>query len=237
MAARAKTFLLCHGAWSGGWSWKKMHPLMAQAGHRLVAPTYTGLGERSHLASPAVDLETHIQDILNVITVRGSQRHRAARPQLWRHGRHRRCRSRARARDAIDLSRRLRAARWPIAVRSQRGRARADAQGGGRCRRLPHPAEPAAAGYAASRSRLAQRAPHQHAAQMFRDEAEARHGEPAMPRSYIYCKRIPPGDVFGQFARRTKSEEGWRYFELDASHAPNVTAPEALMGVLQEIVA
>ena len=31
MAARAKTFLLCHGAWSGGWSWKKMHPLMAQA--------------------------------------------------------------------------------------------------------------------------------------------------------------------------------------------------------------
>ena len=67
MAARAKTFLLCHGAWSRGWSWKKMHPLMAQAGHRLVAPTYTGLGERAHLASPAIDLETHIQDILNVI--------------------------------------------------------------------------------------------------------------------------------------------------------------------------
>ncbi|MCP1862177.1 hypothetical protein J2R73_007181 [Bradyrhizobium japonicum] len=47
----------------------------------------------------------------------------------------------------------------------------------------------------------------------------------------------PRGDVFGQFARRTKSEEGWRYFELDASHAPNVTAPEALMQTLKEIVA
>ena len=41
----------------------------------------------------------------------------------------------------------------------------------------------------------------------------------------------------GSSPKRTKSEEGWRYFELDASHAPNVTAPEALMGVLQEIVA
>ena len=38
-----------------------------KAGHRLIAPTYTGLGERSHLANPAIDLETHIQDILNVI--------------------------------------------------------------------------------------------------------------------------------------------------------------------------
>ena len=69
----------------------------------------------------------------------------------------------------------------------------------------------------------------------FETKLKLQHGEPAMPRSYIYCKRIPPGDVFGQFAKRAKSEEGWGYFELDASHAPNVTAPEALMGVLQEI--
>src|ERR1700751_4727875 len=62
-----KTFLVCHGAWSGGWSWKKMHPLMQAAGYRLVVPTYTGLGDREHLANPAIDLETHIQDVLNVI--------------------------------------------------------------------------------------------------------------------------------------------------------------------------
>ena len=65
--SKGKTFLLCHGAWGGGWSWKKMHPLMQAAGHRLLTPTYTGLGERAHLANPDVDLETHIQDILNVI--------------------------------------------------------------------------------------------------------------------------------------------------------------------------
>src|ERR1700710_3251440 len=62
-----KTFLVCHGAWSAGWAWKKMHPLMAAAGHRLVTPTYTGLGERAHLANPSIDLDTHIADILNVI--------------------------------------------------------------------------------------------------------------------------------------------------------------------------
>src|ERR1700693_4253343 len=45
-----------------------MHPLMSAAGHRLVTPTYTGLGERVHLANPSIDLETHIQDILNVIS-------------------------------------------------------------------------------------------------------------------------------------------------------------------------
>jgi pimeloyl-ACP methyl ester carboxylesterase len=62
-----KTFLVCHGAWSAGWAWKKMHPLMQAAGHRLLTPTYTGLGERAHLANPGIDLETHVHDILNVI--------------------------------------------------------------------------------------------------------------------------------------------------------------------------
>jgi len=67
MSSRQRTFLLCHGAWGGGWSWKKMHPLMQAAGHRLLAPNYTGLGDRAHLANPDIDLETHIQDIVNVI--------------------------------------------------------------------------------------------------------------------------------------------------------------------------
>src|SRR5581483_7372392 len=68
MTARPeKTILVCHGAWSGGWSWKKMFPLAQAAGYRMVVPTYTGLGEREHLANPAIDLETPIQDILGAI--------------------------------------------------------------------------------------------------------------------------------------------------------------------------
>src|SRR5687768_6564764 len=64
---RGVTFLVAHGGWSAGWAWKKMHPLMSAAGHRLITPTYTGLGEREHLANPSNDLQTHIQDVLNVI--------------------------------------------------------------------------------------------------------------------------------------------------------------------------
>src|SRR5437762_1404615 len=42
-------------------------PLMQAAGHRLLTPTYTGLGERAHLAHPGIDLDAHIEDMLNVI--------------------------------------------------------------------------------------------------------------------------------------------------------------------------
>ena len=66
-SVRPLTLLVAHGAWSAGWSWKKMHPLMAAAGHRLITPTYTGLGEREHLATRETDLETHVQDLLGVI--------------------------------------------------------------------------------------------------------------------------------------------------------------------------
>ena len=58
------TFVVCHGAWSAGWAWAKMHPLMRARGHRFITPTLTGLGERSHLARPDIDLETHIADIV-----------------------------------------------------------------------------------------------------------------------------------------------------------------------------
>ena len=61
------TFLICHGAWSAGWAWKKVRPLLQAAGHEVFTPTYTGLGERAHHASPAVDLEIHIKDVLAVI--------------------------------------------------------------------------------------------------------------------------------------------------------------------------
>ena len=61
--------------------------------------------------------------------------------------------------------------------------------------------------------------------------------EPMMPRSYIYATRVTPADTFGPFAARAKTEPGWDYHEIDASHSPNVTAPEALMELLAKIVA
>lgn len=65
--ARSSPFVLVHGAWHGGWSWKKLRPLLERAGHPVFTPTLTGLGERRHLSAPAVGLDTHIQDILNLL--------------------------------------------------------------------------------------------------------------------------------------------------------------------------
>jgi len=61
------TFVLVHGAWHGGWCWKKLTPLLRAAGHDVFAPTLTGLGERSHLLTRDVDLDTHITDIVQVL--------------------------------------------------------------------------------------------------------------------------------------------------------------------------
>jgi len=61
------TFVLVHGAWHGGWCWDRVRERLEHAGHRVTTPTLSGLGERCHLASRAVNLETHISDLLNHI--------------------------------------------------------------------------------------------------------------------------------------------------------------------------
>jgi pimeloyl-ACP methyl ester carboxylesterase len=60
------SFVLIHGACVGGWCWRWVEPHVRSAGYDVATPTLTGLGERVHLATPDVDLETHIQDIVNV---------------------------------------------------------------------------------------------------------------------------------------------------------------------------
>ena len=64
---RGKTFVLVHGAWHGGWCWRRVSDLLEKKGHKVFAPTMTGLGERSHLIGGKIDLATHVTDIVNVI--------------------------------------------------------------------------------------------------------------------------------------------------------------------------
>ncbi|MEW6688335.1 MAG: alpha/beta fold hydrolase [Pseudomonadota bacterium] len=58
---------MVHGAWHGGWCWRRVAGLLAAKGHRVFCPTLTGLGERAHLLTPAVDVDTHIQDVLGLL--------------------------------------------------------------------------------------------------------------------------------------------------------------------------
>ncbi len=62
-----KTFVLVHGAWHGGWCWKHVRPALEAAGHRVFAPTLTGMGERHHLSNANVDINTHIRDVVALI--------------------------------------------------------------------------------------------------------------------------------------------------------------------------
>src|SRR6185312_1533319 len=69
--AGGKTFVLVHGAWHGGWCWRRVSDLLEKKGHKVFAPTMTGLGERSHLMSAMITLDTHITDVANVIKWEG----------------------------------------------------------------------------------------------------------------------------------------------------------------------
>jgi pimeloyl-ACP methyl ester carboxylesterase len=60
-------YVLVGGAWMGGWAWGHTAQELRRQGHEVFAATLTGLGERAHLASPAVDLEVHITDVVNLL--------------------------------------------------------------------------------------------------------------------------------------------------------------------------
>jgi pimeloyl-ACP methyl ester carboxylesterase len=61
-----RTYVLVHNGFAGGWVWADVAADLRSAGHTVHAPTLTGLGERAHLATPEVDLDTHVQDIVGV---------------------------------------------------------------------------------------------------------------------------------------------------------------------------
>lgn len=62
-----KPFVLVHGAWVGGWYLRDTARVLRAAGYEVYTPTLTGLGERVHLGHRDVGLDTHVQDIVNVL--------------------------------------------------------------------------------------------------------------------------------------------------------------------------
>lgn len=60
-------YVIVHGAWGGGWAFKKVDSLLREKGCIVYRPTLTGQGEKVHLATPDVGLYTHIKDVVNLI--------------------------------------------------------------------------------------------------------------------------------------------------------------------------
>jgi pimeloyl-ACP methyl ester carboxylesterase len=210
---------------------------MRSAGHELWTPSYTGLGERAHLANPAIDLETHIRDVIgvfemedlrDVVLIGHSYGGMVATGVADRVG--------ERivqliyldafvpqdGQSLFDLQ--------PADIRAKMQELTRDHGEGWRVPPNPMPPDtpPADVAWALPR-RLPQ------PIRTFEQKLRLASQSPPPPRSYIYCRRIPPGDIFGQFAARAQRERGWRYYELDASHNPHITMPQTLMDLLQKI--
>jgi pimeloyl-ACP methyl ester carboxylesterase len=66
-ARGGKTYVLVHGSWCGGWFFDPVADRLRAAGHRVFTPTQTGLGERKHLLSRDVTLDTFVDDLVNVL--------------------------------------------------------------------------------------------------------------------------------------------------------------------------
>ena len=234
------TFLIAHGAWSAGWAWKKMRPLLRGAGHEVFTPTYTGArrtgasgepGGRPRHAHPGRPRRARMEDLGTSCSIGHSYGGMVATGVADR--------VRERIAQLIYLDafvprdgQSLLDLRRPETPRPHARLARAGGEG---WRVPPNPLPPDTA---RGRPGLDHAAPAAAAAQDLRaaDPPAAGDAEPP-PRSYIYCQAHGPDDVFRQFAKRAQARSGWRYFEIDASHNPHITAPQALMALLERIVA
>jgi len=212
-----------------------MRPLMQAAGHEFFAPSYTGLGERAHLASPDNDLDTHIRDVLgvlefedlhSVVLIGHSYGGMVATGVADR--------APGRIARIVYLDAFVPEdgqALIDLLPEADRQRLSESVKAGDGWRVAPNPIpsdtpEEDAAWLAKFRVPLSFRC--------FEQPVRLRTG-PRPPRTYIQCMRYADRGPFGQFAARAKAE-GWPLYQLDASHSPNVTAPGALMEVLQQIL-
>jgi pimeloyl-ACP methyl ester carboxylesterase len=233
------TVVLAHGAWSAAWAWKKMRPLFRAAGHEFFSPTYTGLGERAHLARPEIDLSTHVKDVAAVfeledlkdVTLLGHSYGGMVATGVADKAAGRIARvvylDAFAPKDGQSLFDLL----GPKGEANMRAGAAKDGDGW-KLPINPMPADtsPQDAAWASPRRRPQ---PIKTFEQKIRLEAKA----PMPPRHYIYARKAGPGDVFRQFAERAKGEPGWKYWEIDASHNPHITCPDVLMGLLTQIMA
>lgn len=232
-------FLVAHGAWTGGWSWRKMRPLLRDRGHELHTPTMTGLGERAHLADPSIDLEIHVRDILNVlefedleeVTLIGHSYGGMVAtvladrlPQRLSHviyldafvPQHDQC--------LFDL--------LPQSAVTQMLEKMRESGDGWRVPPNPLPPDTPAKDVEWMLPRR-QMQP----VRTFEQRAHLRRSAPAPRRSYVYCSRAAAGNVFRTFMLRARSEAGWQHvMEIDASHNPHVTAAGELADLLDGIV-
>ncbi len=226
------TFVIVHGAWDGGWFWRPVADQLCALGHRAYAVTLTGLGERAHLARNRVDLDVHIQDVVNVIEFEDLERvclvghsyggvvvtgvaDRIPRRlvQVIYVDAFVPCDGQA----LVDLA--------PPQVRSLMTAAATTCLPDGR---LPFPGEPF--------DRRVRPHPVATFTQPLRLTSPDLHGT---PRAFIHCtskgEPVPVMYAGVEDAARRARDEGWRYATLPTGHNPNWTMPGETAALIERL--
>ena len=228
-------FVLIHGAWHGGWCWKPVVPLLRAAGYRVTRPTLTGLGERAHLASPAVTLDTHIEDVVkhieteefeHVILVGHSYGGMVITGVADRLA--------ARLSGLVYLDAFVpddgKSVLDYLAAERRSGIVR-EGEGTGMVSCMPLPL----LGLTREEDRawVARRLTRQPYATFAQPVQLTGNGSAALPRTFVYCKQ-PPTGAFDQFAARLSADPKWRYVELNTGHDAMICDPAGVAKILIE---
>ena len=225
--------VLVHGAWHGGWCWKRVAPILRAAGHDVFTPTLTGLGERVHLAGAGIDLQTHVADVLNVL-----EAEELSGVVLVGHS----YAGLVITGVADRAGGKLRGLVYLDAFVPENGRSLLDYIPAERRESLikageasgyldPLPVERLGVTEAADREWVARRLTRQPYATFSQPLRFKGDGVGRLPRTYVYCSKAPLG-TFDQFAARFRSDPAWKVHDLASGHDCMITDPQAVARIV-----
>jgi pimeloyl-ACP methyl ester carboxylesterase len=231
------TFVLVHGAWLGAHAWRWVRPLLRAAGHDVVTPCLTGLGERAHLATPATNLDTHVADVAavlhyedlhDVVLVGHSYGGMVITGVADR--------APERIGQLVYLDAfvpRAGESMLDLVPADERARYEEAARARGDGWRVPPPLpDPLPPGLPPEEVwSVARMLPHPLATMT--QPLHLEHDPPPLPRTYLLCtegKEAEPPSV-----ARVRADPSWRLIELAATHTAHVAAPELLSRTLLDI--
>jgi pimeloyl-ACP methyl ester carboxylesterase len=235
------TFVIVHGAWSGPHAWRWLRPLLRAAGHEVVTPCLTGLGERAHLATPSTDLDTHVTDVAavlhfedlhDVVLVGHSYGGMVVTgladrvPERIGHLVYLDADVPREGESDLDLV--------PTEERAgyeESARTRGDGW------RVPPPfPDPLPPGLPSEVVwAVARMVPHPLAS--LRQPLHLEHEPPDLPRTFVLCTEGKEDEAEPPHVARVRADPSWRLVELAATHSAHVTAPEKVSAVLRDVAA
>jgi pimeloyl-ACP methyl ester carboxylesterase len=232
------TFVIVHGAWGGAWSWnKRVVPLLHEAGQTVYAVTLTGLGERTHLASPEVSLDTHIQDVVNVLFYEDLTDVILAGHSYG---------GNVITGVADRAPERIQQLVYLDAATPADGQSSADS-GPGRLQQLEEQAQQSGDGWKIAPGAVPPDQPSEITEwalprrspmpiKTMTTPLTLTRGETSLPRAFVYCSLgKEPGSPQVTRAERIRHDPRWRFFELNTGHNLHYTAPKETVSILLEL--